>query len=154
MISRSFRPINDATVCRKGREARSDVLSVAPEERKLLGIVERDPRYSLGAYEFTREAVTYASEVVFATGTHVTGRELLEAIKRLARERFGVLAADVLRSWGVHTTEDFGEIVFNLIDEKLLSKTSEDKKEDFRQVYSFDEAFDPASYWREALESS
>jgi uncharacterized repeat protein (TIGR04138 family) len=133
---------------------RFDLLSVAPEERKLLGIVERDPRYSLGAYEFTREAVTYASEVVFATGTHVTGRELLEAIKRLARERFGVLAPDVLRSWGVRTTEDFGEIVFNLVDEKLLSKTPEDKKEDFRQVYSFDEAFDAASYWREALELS
>ena len=130
------------------------MLTVAPEERVLLDIVERDPRYGLGAYEFTREAVTYASEVVFATGTHVTGRELLEAIRRFARERYGLLAPDVLRSWGVHRTEDFGEIVFNLVDARLLSKTPEDSKDDFRQVYSFEEAFDPASYWREVLESS
>ena len=130
------------------------MLTVAPEERVLLDIVERDPRYGLGAYEFTREAVTYASEVVFATGTHVTGRELLEAIRRFARERYGLLAPDVLRSWGVHQTEDFGEIVFNLVDARLLSKTPEDSKEDFRQVYSFEEAFDAAAYWREVLESS
>jgi uncharacterized repeat protein (TIGR04138 family) len=126
---------------------------VAPEERKLLDILERDPRYALGAYEFTREAVTYASDVVFATGTHVTGRELLEAIRQFARERFGLMAPDVLQGWGVRRTEDFGEIVFNLVDAKLLSKTAEDSKDDFRQVYSFDEAFDAASYWREVLES-
>jgi uncharacterized repeat protein (TIGR04138 family) len=131
----------------------SDVLQVAPEERALLEILERDPRYALGAYEFTRLAVTYASEVVFATGTHVTGRELLEAIRQFARERYGVMAPEVLRAWGVHTTDDFGEIVFNLVDQKLLSKTDEDSKEDFREVYSFDEAFDTASYWRELLES-
>jgi len=130
------------------------LLTVAPEERKLLEIVKRDPRYALGAYEFTREAVTYASDVVFATGTHVTGRELLEAIRRFARERYGLLAADVLTAWGVRTTEDFGEIVFNLVGAKLLSKTPEDRKEDFRHVYSFEEAFDAASYWREVLESS
>ncbi len=129
------------------------MLMVAPEERKLLDILERDPRYALGAYEFTREAVTYASDVVFATGTHVTGRELLEAIRQFARERFGLMAPDVLQGWGVRRTEDFGEIVFNLVDAKLLSKTAEDSKDDFRQVYSFDEAFDAASYWREVLES-
>jgi uncharacterized repeat protein (TIGR04138 family) len=127
---------------------------VTQEERKLFGIQERDPRYRLGAYAFTRAAVTFASEVVFATGTHVTGRELLEAIRRFGRDRYGLMAQDVFESWGVRTTEDFGEVVFNLVDAGLLSKTDEDKREDFRNVYDFKEAFDRADYWQESLESS
>ena len=123
------------------------------EEQRILKILERDPRYALGAYEFTRRAVTYASNVVFATGTHVTGWELLEAIRRFAREEYGVLAQNVLESWGVSTTEDFGEIVFHLVDAGLLSKTEDDSKEDFRGVYSFEEAFDAGEYWQEVLES-
>lgn len=129
------------------------MFAIAPDDRKLLRIVDEDPRYALGAYEFTRQAVTYASDVVFATGTHVTGPELLEAIRQFGRERYGVLARDVFESWGVRTTDDFGEIVFNLIEAQLLAKTEEDSKEDFRSVYSFEEAFDPADYWQEVLES-
>jgi uncharacterized repeat protein (TIGR04138 family) len=130
------------------------VFAVSLEEERLLKILRRDPRYAIGAYEFTREAVTYASQVVFATGTHVSGRELLEAIRRLARERYGVMAHEVLSSWGVHSTEDFGEVVFNLVDEGLLSKTAEDRREDFRAVYAFEDVFDARGYWREVLDSS
>jgi len=130
------------------------VFDPAAEERKLRRVLRRDRRYAREAYEFTRLAVTYASDVVFATGSHVSGRELLEAIRRFGRERYGLLTHDVFRTWGVHCTEDFGEIVFNLVEEGLLSKTEEDSKEDFRGVYSFDEAFSTAGYWQEVLESS
>lgn len=132
----------------------NDVLPISLEERRLLAIVDRDPRYAVGAYEFVRSSVSYASEVVFATGTHVNGRELLEAIRRLAKEQFGLMTSDVLGSWGVRATEDFGEIVFNLVDEGLLSKTDEDSRDDFRGVYSFDEAFSTSDYWQEVLKSS
>ena len=120
-----------------------------PEESALLRILERDGRYRIEAYEFTRRAVTYASEVVFATGTHVSGEELLEAIRRYALEQYGLMTQDVLDAWGVATTDDFGEIVFNLVDEGLLSKTEDDSRDDFRAVYSFEEVFDPAEYWQE-----
>jgi uncharacterized repeat protein (TIGR04138 family) len=116
---------------------------------RLLAIAERPPRYALGAYEFTRDAVSYASHVVFATGTHVTGRELLEAIRRLANERYGALAGDVLASWGIRRTEDFGEIVFRMIEAGFLSKTEDDRPEDFRDVYSIAATFTPAAYWQE-----
>ena len=129
------------------------MFAIAPEERKLLAIVDRDPRYSLSAYEFTRQAVTYASDVVFATGTHVSGQELLEAIRRFGLAQFGLMTREVFESWGVRTTDDFGEIVFNLVDAKLLSKTEEDSRNDFRSVYAFNEVFDPAEYWQEVLES-
>ena len=80
------------------------------EERVLLGILERDPRYARGAYEFVRSAVHFASHVVFERGTHVSGRELLEGIRQLAIERYGVMIQDVFAEWGVQSTEDFGEI--------------------------------------------
>ena len=123
-------------------------------DERMVSMLKADDRYAWEAYEFTRRAVTYASDVVFATGTHVSGRELLEAIRRLGPERFGVLTREVFRSWGVRTTDDFGEIVFNLVDAGLLSKTEEDRREDFRSVYSFDEVFRAADYWQEVLASS
>ena len=129
-------------------------MHLTPDEEKITEILVRDPRYHWGAYEFTRLAVTYASDVVFATGSHVSGRELLEAIRRFGLERYGALTRDVFRSWGVATTEDFGEIVFNLVDAGLLAKTEDDSKEDFRGVYSFDEVFSDSGYWREVLEST
>jgi uncharacterized repeat protein (TIGR04138 family) len=123
----------------------------SPEIRKIEAIIARDPRYAVGAYEFTRAAVTYASRVLYARGTHVSGQELLEAIRRLALDRFGLLTEDVFRSWGVTKTDDFGEIVFNLVEAEVLSKTPEDSREDFRDVYSFAEVFGAADYWDEVV---
>ena len=127
------------------------MIPLSPEEARLIALAERPPRFGVGAYEFTRESVTYASHVVFATGTHVSGPELLEAIRRLARERFGAMARDVLEAWGVRRTEDFGEIVFRLVETGFLAKTEDDRPEDFRGVYSFADAFDPDAYWRDRL---
>ncbi len=124
------------------------------EEERILVIRERDPRFAAGAYAFTRQAVSFASEVFFATGTHVSGRELLEAIRQFARDRYGLLASDVFESWGVRKTEDFGEIVFHLVEAGLLSKTEEDSLDDFRGVFSFEEVFDTREYWQEVLETA
>ncbi|HEX5633471.1 MAG TPA: Minf_1886 family protein, partial [Gemmatimonadales bacterium] len=63
-------------------------------------------------------------------------------LRQLALETFGFLARDVLRRWGVRSTDDFGEIVFHLIAEDLLQKTADDRKEDFAGIYDFQEAFD------------
>jgi uncharacterized repeat protein (TIGR04138 family) len=47
----------------------------------------------------------------------------------------------VLNSWGVHSTSDFGEIVYNLIGIREMKKSDSDRREDFDDVYDFDEAF-------------
>jgi uncharacterized repeat protein (TIGR04138 family) len=73
---------------------------------------------------------------------HVSGQELLEGVRLLAIEQFGCLAETVLATWGVHGTEDFGEIVFNLVEFDLMGKQESDTKEDFRSVYDFQEVFD------------
>jgi uncharacterized repeat protein (TIGR04138 family) len=72
---------------------------------------------------------------------HISGRELLEGIRELAIERFGPLALDVLREWGVRRTEDFGNIVFNLVNAGLLGASDEDSPRDFAGGYDFNEVF-------------
>lgn len=72
---------------------------------------------------------------------HVSGQELCEAIRLFALEQYGLVAKSVLAHWGVHSTADFGELVFNLIDIGKMRKTEHDRREDFDNVYDFDEAF-------------
>lgn len=108
-------------------------------------IVATDPRYDREAYYFVREALDYTQEKVCKRSggrpRHVTGKELLEGIREYALKQFGPLAMFVLNEWGIHRTEDFGEIVFNMVDAGLLLKTKDDKKEDFANGYDFEEVF-------------
>ncbi len=103
-------------------------------------ILEKDPRYRLEAYIFVLEALYYAREK-FKVEKHVSGKQLLEGIKELGLKRFGPLAKMVFEYWGVKKTIDFGNIVFNMVNEGLLTKTDEDKIEDFIDVYDFEEVF-------------
>src|SRR5687767_2012474 len=70
---------------------------------------------------------------------HLTGQQLCEAIRLYALEQYGYMAKCVLNSWGVHTTGDFGNIVFNLIEIKQMKKTKQDRREDFDDDFDFDE---------------
>ena len=47
----------------------------------------------------------------------------------------------VFDSWGIHSCEDIGHMVFNLIGAGIFGKTDEDSIEDFKNVYDFQEAF-------------
>jgi uncharacterized repeat protein (TIGR04138 family) len=75
---------------------------------------------------------------------HVTGQELCWGLRDLAVMRWGMLAKTVLRRWKVKRTEDFGKIVFALIEQGQLRKQPGDTLDDFKSVYDFDEAFDTA----------
>ena len=72
----------------------------------------------------------------------MSGPELLEGIRQLALAEFGMMAKTVFRIWGMRKTDDWGNIVFNLIDAKLMNKTSEDRLDDFHAVYDFEEALE------------
>ena len=69
---------------------------------------------------------------------HLTGQQLCEAIRQYALEQYGYMAQDVLHSWGITSTGDFGEIVFNLIRVGQMRKTKDDTREDFNDVFDFD----------------
>lgn len=114
-------------------------------EEVLDKILTRDSRYSREAYFFVREATDFTQKVATEKKKeevrHITGQELLEGIRQYALEKFGPMAMLVLNQWGVHKGEDFGEIVFNLVESGLFSKTEKDSRDDFKGGYDFFEAF-------------
>lgn len=106
--------------------------------------------YPLAAYQFVQEGLRYTVERVHdhadaAPGgsRHVSGQQLCLGLRDYAIDQYGLLAPVVLASWHVHRTEDFGRMVFALIEVGAMSKTSQDSLDDFRGVYEFAEAFSP-----------
>src|SRR5947209_5949487 len=117
----------------------------------LAELVRRDPRYAYEAYEFVFEALAHTYKVVGRVPPggpeaepephhHVKGPELLQGIRDLALREFGLMARTVFHMWGIERTDDFGEIVFNLVESNLMSNTEDDCRSDFRGVYDLDQA--------------
>jgi len=127
-------------------------------------LLNEDRRYAFDAYVFVFEALRYAqdelglgADVVSADVVsgeeaddesepgekelpqHLTGQELCEAIRQYALEQYGFMAKCVLNQWGVTKTGDFGEMVFNLIRIGEMRKTPHDRREDFDDVFDFEE---------------
>lgn len=104
-------------------------------------------RYHPQAYLFVTEALRQAQElcgkehVEDEESAHISGRELLEGVRVLALKQYGMMAASVFASWGITTTEDFGHIVFEMVERDDLRKTERDQLSDFCDVYSFAEVF-------------
>ena len=107
-------------------------------------IIERiflkDNRYKHDAYLFVMESLSYTQKK-FKRYRHVSGEELLEGMKELLLNKFGPMTITVLNYWGIRSTDDFGNIVFNLVENRVLSKTDEDNIDHFRNRYNFDEVF-------------
>ncbi|MDZ4805802.1 MAG: hypothetical protein SGI90_13160 [Candidatus Eisenbacteria bacterium] len=105
-----------------------------------------DDRYAMDAYQFVREALDWQVSRL-SVRRHVSGPELLDGAQRLAFERFGPMARTVLNHWGLVDGEDVGRIVFQLIDAGILSKTEDDRLDDFAGVVRFDEVFEAGYRW-------
>jgi uncharacterized repeat protein (TIGR04138 family) len=93
-------------------------------------IRSRDERYARDAYAFVMDGLDHTVSAL-EERRHVTALELLEGLCGFARTKFGMLAYDVLRAWGITSGRDVGEIVFHLIDAGILSRRDEDAREDF-----------------------
>jgi uncharacterized repeat protein (TIGR04138 family) len=118
-------------------EMLSSFQSPASTRDKILqSFVGKTMRYPIDAYEFVCRALDNCQE-----GMHVSARMLLEAIRELALKEFGKRAKAALAEWKIFRTEDFGEIVFDMIDADVLWKRPEDSKQDFQNGFNFDEAF-------------
>jgi len=120
---------------------------VATLEAALAEIRRRDGKYNERAYVFVLAALEFAQTRLPAR-RHLSGGELAWACRDLALEQFGMLASAVLTHWGIHTTEDFGQIVFRLIDVGLLAQQPDDRLEDFERVYEFAEVFKAGAGYR------
>jgi len=106
----------------------------------------RNPRYTEPAYLFVLAALHHRL-LELKSPRHISGAELAEAVRQLALEKFGPLARTVLEHWGIHSTSDLGEIVFLLVKHGILTKQENDRREDFEDLYSFEEAFETEYPW-------
>lgn len=109
-------------------------------EELLQDILNRDPRYAAEAYAFVRVGLSHTVRRL-EKPRHVSGQELLDGIREFALAEFGPMAKTVLNNWGIMRTEDFGEIVFNMVENGLLGKTEKDSRADFANGYDFEAAF-------------
>jgi uncharacterized repeat protein (TIGR04138 family) len=128
-----------------------------------LRLLREDTRYRPDAYFLVWEALKFAQEELKmgkkvpsepladpaeeepeqpkGPHRHVTGQDLCEAIRHYALRQYGYMAKTVLNSWGLSSTGDFGEIVYNLIRIGQMRKTKDDRREDFDNQYDFQTAF-------------
>jgi len=128
----------------------------------LAKLLKQDKRYKFDAYVFVFEALSYAQEKMGLgeeksteeeepadpkraakrkAERHLTGQQLCLAVRQYALEQFGLMAKAVLNNWGVKSTRDIGEIVFNLIEIGQMRKTKQDSRDDFENVFDFDTSF-------------
>ncbi len=142
-----------------------------PFNSSFADLLKRDRRYKAEAYTFVFEVLDYAQKVLhlgkmekneplpqevlaahdewqtreergdMVPGHHITGQDLCGAAREYALLQYGRLAKMVLDSMGIRKTDDIGEIVYNLIDIGLMRKTTQDRREDFDNVFDFEAAF-------------
>lgn len=123
---------------------------------RIAELAEADDRYTPEAYHFVFQALDFVLEReenhgradgrTLSSDRHIAATDLLSGLRDFALAQYGPLARLVLERWGIHSTEDFGEIVFGLVDCQLLNKQETDRKSDFSGGFDFREAFDRA--WR------
>lgn len=115
-------------------------------ESMIREILVRDPRYHKDSYFFLRDALEVAQSLSCEGSEdltrHVDAMELLEGIKKHAMDIYGPMTKFVLNEWGIHKCQDFGNMVFNLIDIGLFRKNEDDHPDDFNGGYDFSEAFE------------
>lgn len=116
--------------------------------------VAEDGRYRIEAYIFIMNALELAiskkpvRDHEDEVKPHVSGEELLSGVREYGQHLFGPTAKMVFEHWGVRDTRDFGNIVFNLINAEVLSKSDTDSPEDFVGIYDFGEVFEKQYDWR------
>jgi uncharacterized repeat protein (TIGR04138 family) len=137
--------------------------SPAAEPVTIEALLADDRRYKIEAYQFVASGLEYAQEVLglgklgLANAAkiqkqkqnrsdsgqavrHVAGQELCWALKELAHRNYGLMAKLVLADWGIRSTSDFGEIVYNLIRIGKMTQSERDRRSDFDDVYDFQQA--------------
>ncbi|MDB6110729.1 MAG: protein restricted to Verrucomicrobia-Planctomycetes group [Pedosphaera sp.] len=114
-------------------------------EEVLDQILKRDVRYHRDAYVFIREALDFTQKTAGKEGKgqkqHVTPQELLNGIRDFALASYGPMAITLFEEWGIRSCQDFGELVFIMVEHSLLAKTDRDSRADFEGGYDFQETF-------------
>jgi uncharacterized repeat protein (TIGR04138 family) len=114
---------------------------------EILGkLQEQNPRFHGKAYLFLLSALHWVLAEL-EEPRHITGGELAHGVRELALKQYGPMARTVLAHWGIHETEDLGDIVFAMVECGVLIKREEDRREDFQDVFDFEEVFERDYPW-------
>lgn len=129
-------------------------------EQSIHSILKREKRFAPHAYFFLKEALDFTLKRVAekngGQSRHVSGPELLEGFRDHALEQFGPMASTLMNEWGVRQCQDVGDMVFHLIDEQVFGRQDSDRREDFAEIFDFNEAlvrpFLPKRRWKRGPE--
>ena len=103
-----------------------------------------DGRYARDAYPFVMGSLDFTMKRI-GVRRHVSAAELVRGLCDNAKHRFGLFAHTVLAKWGLETSDDVGEVVFQLIDAGILSRQESDARSDFERVVDFHEVLEASS---------
>lgn len=118
-------------------------------------IREKAGPFPAQAYQFVRDGLQHTVKTIHGQqgdmggdsggdaeeSRHVSGQQLCLGLKDYALQQYGLMARTVLSHWNVRKTEDFGRMVFAMVEAGLMRKTDDDTLEDFTGVFEFDQAF-------------
>lgn len=113
-------------------------------EQSVVSILKRDKRFDPHAYFFLKDALDFTlKRIADSNGgqaRHVSGPELLAGYRDFALEQFGPMASTLMEEWSIRKCQDVGDMVFHLIEEQVFGKQESDRKEDFSEVFDFQES--------------
>ncbi|MFZ4576133.1 MAG: Minf_1886 family protein [Phycisphaerales bacterium] len=104
-------------------------------------------KFPPAAFLFVRDGLAHTVKLVHGEeggegdSRHVTGHQLCLGLRDFALIQYGRLARTVLRRWTIESTDDFGRIVYAMVEAGIMRKNEDDSLEHFRGVFDFDEAF-------------
>ena len=107
-------------------------------KKKIAQIAKEDGRYSPKAVSFIYESLCYTIKKSNTESGHISAKELCLGISKLAMEKWGRLAMLVLNTSGIKNTKDIGEIVYLMVDKKLMATAPCDTQQDFDNIYDFE----------------
>lgn len=99
-------------------------------------IVAKYPEYAPDAYFFMTQALD-ASVKRFRkpdSDPHLSAEELYLGFCATALEEYGPMALLVLEHWGIESSKDVGELVYNLIEFGVFGRRSGDYREQFSSL--------------------
>ena len=112
----------------------------------LENLIQQQESYPAEAFHFLKEALDFTVDKddkrdPASRSKHVSASDLLIGFHDLALQEFGPMAATLLSEWGITSCSDVGDMVFLLIEEGMFGKQDSDDREDFAEIYNFDDAF-------------
>ena len=113
--------------------------------------LSRSTKYPIDGFIFVQRGLDFTVKGIHGeveepdptVSRHVNGQQLCTGLKEYAIEQYGLMARTVLRSWNINSCDDFGHIVFAMVEADMMQQTDKDTLDDFVGVYDFADAFAP-----------